>query len=258
MSLDDAYANGAYIPGAEGFPPRWAEAARAFRETTRCELGVPYGACERQALDLFFPEAEPAGLMVFVHGGYWRAFGREDWSHLAAGALARGWAAALPSYDLCPQVRIAEITRQVAQAVDVAAERVAGPVALTGHSAGGHLVARLACADVPLAVRDRLQAVAPISPLGDLVPLMGTALNDDLRIDAGEAERESPVRHPAPEVPVTVWVGGDERPAFRDQARRLAGAWDCALREVPARHHFDVIEELERPDCPLLESLLSS
>ena len=32
MDLSDAYANGAYIKGAETFPPRWAAEAAAFRE----------------------------------------------------------------------------------------------------------------------------------------------------------------------------------------------------------------------------------
>jgi acetyl esterase/lipase len=50
---------------------------------------------------------------VFVHGGYWLRFGRGDWSHLAAGPVARGWAVALPSYTLAPAARIAAITAEI-------------------------------------------------------------------------------------------------------------------------------------------------
>jgi hypothetical protein len=57
-------------------------------------------------------------------------------------------------------------------------------------------------------------------------------------------------------VPVTVWVGGGERPRFLDQARRLGNAWSCPVKVEPARHHFNVIEGLEQPDSPLMRALL--
>ena len=69
----------------------------------------------------FSPEAAPQGLLVFVHGGYWLRFDREMWSHLAAGAVARGWACAVPSYTLAPEARIGAMTREIASAVEVAA-----------------------------------------------------------------------------------------------------------------------------------------
>ena len=85
-----------------------------------------YGHGTREVLDLFMPEGAPKGLVVFVHGGYWMKFDRSYWSHLAAGAQAQGWAVAMPSYDLCPRVRIADITRQIANAVAVAAREIGG------------------------------------------------------------------------------------------------------------------------------------
>ncbi|MFZ9132183.1 MAG: alpha/beta hydrolase, partial [Gemmobacter sp.] len=90
----DAYANAPTIAGAEGYPPRWAAAAAAFRADLgpRARLGLPYGPGARQRFDLCLPAGAPRGLVVFVHGGYWLAFGREEWTHLAAGALAHGLA----------------------------------------------------------------------------------------------------------------------------------------------------------------------
>jgi acetyl esterase/lipase len=203
------------------------------------------------------PMPGPEGLVVFVHGGFWRAFDRLTWTHLAGGAVAAGWACAIPSYTLAPHARIAAITRQVARAIDAAARHVAGPIRLVGHSAGGHLVARMLTGDVPLGVADRLASCVPISPLSDLRPLLATELNADLRLDADEAAAESPALHPRRRaVPTTVWVGADERPAFRDQARWLAEAWDVPLVVEPGRHHFDVIAGLERPGSPLMQAVL--
>ena len=112
--------------------------------------------------------------MIFVHGGYWLETNRDLWSHLAAGALARGWACAMPSYTLAPQARIARMTAEVATAITTAAGEIAGPLVVTGHSAGGHLSARMGCSDIHL---PRLARVVPISPLADLSPLMATQMN---------------------------------------------------------------------------------
>lgn len=259
MDWDDAYANAAHIPGAADFPPRWAEAAEEYRKLEeavgRAMLNLRYGDAPREVYDLFYPAGRPRGLVVFVHGGYWKAFDKSSWSHLAAGAAGRGWAVAMPSYTLVPEARISAITEQIARAVAAAAGRVAGPLVLTGHSAGGHLVARMLCGDVPLPVRDRIARVVPISPLADLRPLLNTRMNADFGLDAAEAAAESPVLHPAPEADVHVWVGADERPAFLDQSRWLTAAWDARLTVEPGRHHFDVIEGLADAESAITSAL---
>ncbi|MDJ0629288.1 MAG: alpha/beta hydrolase [Rhodobacter sp.] len=262
MDLTDAYENAAYIPGADAYPEMWAAKAAAFREDlrdrARCDL--TYGPLERNRYDMFLPEGAPAGLVMFIHGGYWRRFDKSLWSHLAAGPLAWGFAVAMPSYTLAPQAQISSITSEIATVLAAVAAEVPGPVVVTGHSAGGHLSARMRCRDVGLPgnVARRIRRVVPISPVSDLRPLLQTAINDDLRLDAAEAEAESPVSKtdlwPAETV---VWVGADERPAFLDQARWLAEAWpESDLRIAPGRHHFDVIEELGEADSPLTQALL--
>ena len=263
MDYDLAYANADFIPNAMAYPGRWAREAAETRAARKdlARLGLSYGESPREALDLFLPEGPPEGLVVFVHGGYWHLFDRSDWSGFARGALARGWAVALPSYTLAPGARIGTITRQIARAVARAADDVAGPVVLTGHSAGGHLVARMNCADVPLpaALAARLRRIVPISPLGDLRPLTRTGLNATLRLDPAEATAESPaLATDRRGIETLVWVGAEERPAFLDQALGLAGAWpEARLHIAPGRHHFDVIDELTQPESPLVSALLA-
>lgn len=262
MQLDDAYANGAYISNADSYPKAWQQQAAAFREGVveqgLADLDISYGDSSRQRFDLFLPQGTPRGLFVFVHGGYWLKFDKSYWSHLAGGMLSHGWAVALPSYDLCPAVSIEQITKQIAQAVTVAAQMVAGPIHLAGHSAGGHLVARMAVPGVLTeAVAERLAHVMPISPVADLRPMLQTSMNDQFGLDLVAAEAESPVlMSPRPNVPVTVWVGGDERPAFLDQARWLAEAWECGHVVDEGYHHFDVIDALANPESPMTKTLL--
>ncbi len=266
MDWDDAYSNHTHIDGAAGFPPRWAAEAEAFRKnlSDRAQLDLPYGDTARERFDLFLPEWPPEGLIVFVHGGYWRMFDKSSWSHLAAGGVASGWAVALPSYTLCPDARIRDITRQIGAAVTCAAQEIDGPIRLTGHSAGGHLVTRMLCADSPLSekIAERIVNTISISGVHDLRPLLYTAMNADFRLDAIEAMTESPaLQIPRTGARLTCWVGADERPEFVRQNALLANIWTGlgaitdAVQEGE-RHHFDVIDGLTDPRSPLMQELL--
>lgn len=258
-----AYENSAYIPGADAFRTHWAEEAARFRASARAELDIAYGIGPRERYDLFLPQGAPRGLAVFIHGGYWMAFDKSTWSHLAAGAVARGMAVMVPSYPLCPEVRISAITLSIGAAIAHAAEKVAGPIVVSGHSAGGHLAARMACVDGPLPaeVAARLARVVPISPLSDLRPLMATSMNEMLQLTPQEARAESPVLCDPLSVDVVSWVGDGERPQLRRQARILALMWEGLARsvryvEAQDRHHFDVVADLTNPEADLTRALV--
>lgn len=265
---DDAYANTVNIPGGERWPDAWVEPARALRERLdgegRARLDIAYGKRPRNRLDLFLPEATPAGLVVFIHGGYWMALDKSYWSHLAAGPLAHGYAVAMPSYTLCPDVRIADISREVGAAVTKAAGLVAGPVMLTGHSAGGHLASRMVSATAPLdpAVQARIRNVVSISGLHDLRPLMATGMNDTLHLDEAEALAESPaLLRPMAGARITCWAGAMERGEFLRQNALLANVWTglgavTAAVVEPDRHHYTIIDGLADPDHALTRTLL--
>ena len=140
IDWNDAFEISGHIPGAQAFPEMWAKAAEEFRDSCAgdrlLETDIAYGPADRHRYDLFRPAGQSHGLFVFVHGGYWRRFDKSYWSHLAAGAMARGWTVAIPSYVLAPEARISEITIAIASAVMRAAEMVDGPLRIAGHSAG--------------------------------------------------------------------------------------------------------------------------
>jgi arylformamidase len=264
---DDAYANWPNIPGGERWPDAWVAPAMGFRESRaqKMRADLRYGPGPRNLIDLYLPDGAARGLVVFVHGGYWMRLEKSFWSHLAAGPLAKGYAVAMPSYTLCPDIRIAGITREVGEAIAFAAGEIGGPIHLTGHSAGGHLVTRMVCADSPLpqAVRARIGNVVSISGVHDLRPLMRIANNEILKIDEAEAIAESPaLLRPVDGVRLTCWVGGGERSEFIRQNALLANVWKglgaaTACVEEPDRHHFNVIDGLADPDHPLTRALLS-
>lgn len=266
---DDAYANAPNIPGGDRWPAAWIKPARIFRDEMladgRAELDIGYGSRPRNRLDLFLPAGEPAGLVVYVHGGYWLRNEKSYWSHLAGGAVRSGHAVVVPAYSLCPDVRIADITREIAQAIVLAAARIPGPIRLVGHSAGGHLVTRMVSSTSPLPeeVGRRVAHTVSISGVHDLRPLMRIALNATLRLDADEARRESPaLLEPLPGTRLTCWVGSSERAEFVRQNALLASIWKglgaaTATVEEPDRHHFDVVDGLADPEHPLTRTLLT-
>jgi hypothetical protein len=260
---DHAYDNRGRVEGSLGYIDGWPVAASRFRaapgEGCRVELDIAYGEALREKLDIFYPQSRPRGLAMFIHGGYWKAFDKSDWSHLAAGPLALGWAVCIPSYTIAPEGRISQMTRQIARAVELAAGRVEGPIRLTGHSAGGHLVSRMICEDTSLApgTLQRIERIVAISGLYDLRPLLKTAMNDIIQLDEAEAEAESPVLlRPIGPVPILCWVGADELSEFVRQNDLLVNIWtglgaQIAGFHAAGRNHFTVIEDLSTPDAPL-------
>ena len=257
MKADEAYSNSAYIPDGDSYFARWSCQAAAFRSGhIDVELGVSYGIAARQNYDIFYPSGTAKGTVIFVHGGYWLASSPRDFSHLAAGAVTAGYACAMPSYTLAPDARIADITQEIKVAIDTIARSTLGPIYLVGHSAGGYLVARMACLDMAADWSHRIVRILAISPISDLLPLMETSMNTTLRIDVVEALAESPIHFAPQNMAVIAWVGGAERPAFLDQAQWLRAAWNCDLTIEAEKHHFNVIEGLETPLSSMMRALL--
>ena len=258
----------------EAFIARITAEADAFRTNMtasgRATLDQAYGDHERQRYDLFLPETSPTALAVFVHGGYWRAFDKSFWSHLATGPLAYGAAVAMPSYRLCPEVRISDITKDVTRFLEKIASDFDLPIRLAGHSAGGHLVTRLTSGALDRAsgaldrrLGERIAKTVSISGVHDLRPLIKTAMNDDLKLDLAEARAESPILlDPVDGVDLTCWVGADETTAFRLQSHQLAEVWGgLGVRteavEAAGLNHFTVVDDLADPESALTETLMA-
>jgi acetyl esterase/lipase len=264
-----AYTNGAYIVDGDRWPAAWVEPAKSFRDRLtaagRAKLDLVYGPAARNRFDLFLPEGQPKGLVVFVHGGYWLQLDKSYWSHLAAGSIAAGYAVAIPSYTLCPDNRIGGIGKEIAAAITAAANLVEGPIILTGHSAGGQLVARMMTTTSPLgeAIRERIRHVLAISGVHDLRPIMKRKMNKELRIDDAEAGAESPaLLEPVDSIRLTCWVGGAERAEFIRQNALLANIWTglgaaTAVVVEPDKHHYSVLDGLTDAEHPLTRTLLA-
>lgn len=265
---DNAYENGGHIVNGADYPSLWQQRSEQFRQARSGELDIPYGTSLRERYDLFVPDSSittvPKGLFVFVHGGYWQRTDKSFWSYLAKGPLEAGWAVAVLSYVLCPDASIAMIQKMVCNGIAHAALKVDGPVILSGHSAGGHLVQSMMCenSELPASVIQRLTHVLSISGIADLRPLLKTKLNDALQLDMQSASEGSPALQRAiTSVPLTAWVGAGERAEFIRQNALIANMWrglgvNTRVVEEPDRHHFNVIDGLCDELSPMMRAVL--
>jgi len=269
IDYEAEYNNRARVPEHPEIFARWSRDAARFRAAHRnAELGLRYGGSERQIVDLFWPgQGRDAPIALFIHGGYWRALEPASFSHLAAGVNAHGIAFAAAGYDLCPSVSVETIIEQMRAVTAFLFRRHGQALAVSGHSAGGHLAACLVATDWkkidPSLPADLVRDGLSISGLFDLAPLMQTGMNQDLRLDSESAARVSPLFWDvAPGRSLHAWVGGDESGEFLRQSKEIATVWgdkgvETEYVAVPDTNHFTVLDPLAEPDSALTRRLVA-
>ncbi|MGH6949918.1 MAG: alpha/beta hydrolase [Vitreimonas sp.] len=252
LDLEKEYNNRARVPEHPGIIESWARDSAAYRET-RPPRVIRYGEGERHTIDLF--EAGPGAALMFIHGGYWQALDKSFFSHMAIGPNALGVSVAVPSYDLCPDVAVGDIIRQMRHACLALHGELHVPVVVSGHSAGGHLAACM------LATEDYVPFAYSISGLFELTPLIETSLNERLQLTAERARAYSPLFWPAATgKALDAVVGADESSEYLRQSAAIVAAWGedgvaTRYEEIESANHFTVIAPLADPASTMCERL---
>jgi arylformamidase len=268
--IDAVYNPSATAADAEQRIAGWAERSARAREELRGHLGVRFGPTREEYCDVY-PAGENAPVHLFVHGGYWRRFSARDHAFVARPLVQAGITTVVMNYALCPSVSLDEIVRQTRAAIawtfGNARRYGADPNRLTisGHSAGGHLVAVALATDWPGGYdlpADVIKGAAAVSGVYDLGFLPFCYVQPKVQATWDQVERLSPLRHlPRAAPPLLVAVGADETSEFRRQSREFHAAWREAglpgsFLEVPGPNHFSVLDDIERPESEVAQAFV--
>jgi len=265
--LDAQYFLRARVPEHPEYFRRWKEESEAVRKSRPCRLDVRYDV---EAIDVFPAAKTPAPCLLFIHGGYWQALDKSDFSYIVPAFQDAGVAVAVVNYPLAPQVNVDDIVPENRAAVAWlhrnARDYGIDParIHVSGHSAGGHLTAMVLETDWATFGLDHnpVRGACAISGLFDLEPIRLCYLNDVLGLDAAEAERNSPLHHlPKRSGPLILSVGSVETDEFLRQQAEFAAAWRKAglpleVADQPGDHHFSVVDRLAQPKSLLHQAVM--
>lgn len=258
----------AAVPDAEDHLARAAArgAEARARLAGRTRRDVRYGDGPKQVLDVVAPETgtEGAPVVLFLHGGYWRALDKDDHSHLALPFPDATFVNA--NYDLCPDATLDDLVREAREAVEWTAAEVPGADArgrlfLYGHSAGAHLAAAVLGEELGAASAAALGGVFALSGIYEPEVACHLTVNAEIGLDPETARRNDVLRRKTRHrPPVLVAVGDAEPEGWIAQSRaygehlRESGA-DVEYVEAPGFHHFTFLEGLADPGDPLVRRM---
>ena len=251
-----------------------ASASAEARAGLDCVLDVRYGPGENETLDIF-PAADPgsdrgAPVLLFIHGGYWRAMDKSDYSFIADVFQPAGATTVLINYDLCPTVTLDTIVEQSNRSIAWTWRNISdyggdpGRLYVSGNSAGGHLTAMALAHDwegegLPA---DIIKGAVPITGVMDCEPVLDITVNAEVRLEPEAARRLSPLRNPPRRaLPLLIAVGGAEPRLWikmsEDYAALCRGhGIECEYMAMPGHDHFDIGRAVGDPQSPLAQAML--
>ena len=268
-ALELLYSHRHRIEGYDGYLERWPRESAAARERLEMVPDVAYGGCAAERYDVF-PARSGAPVQVFFHGGYWHSQDKHGFEFMAPAWVERGMLFVSANYPLCPEATLPELVdacrRCVVHVRDHAASWGGDPERLyvSGHSAGGHIVASLMSTEWerlrPGLPADVVQGGVAISGVYDVEPMLFLEVNETLRIDAATVQTCSPLRSvPLRAGPMVLAVGAGEGEEFERQQADYAAAWRAAghvCREMvlEGENHFSIVDRFAVEGTDLFEA----
>jgi acetyl esterase/lipase len=249
--LDQGLNNSLAVADSAAIIAGWDPPSVALRARHPQYLDLRYGPRERNRIDLL--QAGRGGpTLVFIHGGYWQARAKEDFTFCAAGPLAHGIDVALIGYTLAPDVRLGQIVEEIHAGLDHLARELPAlggdpqRIIVSGWSAGAHLSAMALG-------HPHVRAALLISGVYDLEPIHHSYLNAKLDLDDATIRANSPLLQAGGiDKPAAIVVGSAELPLLRAQsanfaAHRARHGLPVVYEEIPGANHFSILEQLASP-----------
>ena len=270
--LDRQYNSRGTVPDVSIYIDDYGARTRAAKQTGRCIEDLAYGPGADERLDIYPSAQDNAPVLVFLHGGDWRALSKNNSGFAAPACRAAGVTLVVPDFTLVPHTTVPQMGAQLSRAIDWVHQHIASyhgnpnRIVLAGHSSGANLVSQLLCFDWvgPLqATGASITGAAMLSGLGELEPVRLSFRNQMLQLDVAMASQASLMRNtPTVHCPLLVGAGANETAEYRRQAHAIADYWRSHGRvarhlEVPGRHHFDCVLDWADPRSALFVATLT-
>src|SRR6185312_68060 len=116
--LDRNFDQRGWAGNAEAVLARCAERSRRTAERRQRRAGLSYGPWAAELIDVFPAAQADAPVQLFVHGGAWRNFTKDDFLYIADAFVPAGIHAAILNFSNLPQVRLPEMVAQIRRGIE--------------------------------------------------------------------------------------------------------------------------------------------
>ncbi len=263
-ALDAAYDQSRYAPNQDDVKARRLMMSAVALERLGLPEIVPYGAGANETFDLYRTPGTNRPLVIYVHGGAWRAGRAREFAVLAEPFVQAGAHVAILDFDLIDACQgdlfpmIAQVRRATAQICAQANIYGADParIHVIGHSSGGHMASCIVSTDWEEAFGlspHILRGGMLCSGMYDLEPVRRSARSRYVAFTQAMVEDLSAQRHLARiSCPLILAHGTLETPEFQRQARDFHAALMQAGKPVQmlvgtGYNHFEILETLANP-----------
>jgi acetyl esterase/lipase len=263
------------VAGFTGVRADEPQAEKKFEVETKRDIAYYDGEDAdkvRHKLDIYIPkDQKDFPVLMFVHGGAWTIGSKDNFLHADIGKFfaAHGIGAVSINYRLSPKVKHPEHIKDVARAFAWTKKNIKqyggdlDQIFISGHSAGGHLVALLATDEEYLkaercSIKD-IKGVIPISGVFSIPPKLFDGVFGD---DGDVVKKACPINNcheGAP--PFLVLCADRDLPGLAQGAKDFSKALkDC---KVPAemikfedRDHITILLKATKDDDPCGKAML--
>lgn len=218
-----------------------------------------------QHLNVYSPRniAEPAPVLLFIHGGSWKSGSKELYYYLGKRLARKGVVAVIIDYPLSPAAQYNEMAQSAAHAVQWAQQNIAdyggdpNRIFVSGHSAGGHLAALITVRDGyfdTLGMTNPIRGVVLIDAAGlDMYGYLAERSPEERKYqttfskDPATWKAASPLYHLHPNLPpFLIYRGGKTYPSIiksNDKFAEALQAYESSLdyRIQPKKKHIPMI-----------------
>ncbi len=231
------------------------------RNNYRCHLNQEYGKAALQTMDIFPAETANAPILIFIHGGYWRALDKGSYSFVAEPFIKNNFTVCVLNYRLIPTVNMKALLKDIQEAlmwIQKNASQYNGDpdkLVLSGHSAGGHLAIMAYLMNESL--RPRIKAICSLSGIFDLKPIKESYLNEVLQLDQSDVEKYSVTNKGLSVIkcPILLSVGASETNFFIEQSKDLYTKNRTLIPlhyfEYKGLNHYEIVHRLGQGESPI-------